>query len=147
MNKLPELPKIMQRKEADFGLTFRTWFFENIHHFGSVGKATFELKQTQSDSIPFSCLEDRQIGFADAVRFGKNGALVRVESGTPGASDYIFLKEAPANIVIFFAKKGFVIIAVDLFIMEKNRSKRKSLVWERALSLSHISHLSPDGRK
>ena len=128
----------MIRHESKAGMVFRHWVLANAHRLVS---GTFEIKQTQTDSIPFSCLEEGQVNHAEAIRYGKKGALIRVQSGTVGAPDYIFLKNSAANIVIFFAKKGFVIIAVDAFIMEKNRSKRKSLLWKRALELSHISEI------
>ena len=124
MVDLPPLPRVLRHKEADFGLQFRAWVKENWHQ-----TATFELKQSQSDSIPFSCLEEHQIRYNLADR-----KLVRVQ-GSIGEPDMINLVNVPAYIAIRF-KKGFCIIKIEDFLKEKKISDRKSLTYLRAKQLS-----------
>lgn len=121
---LPELPRVLKHKEADFGLQFRTWVRDNWHT-----TATFELKQSQNDSIPFSCLEEHQIRYNLAKE-----RLVRVQ-GTIGEPDMINLINVSAFIVIKF-KSGAYIISIEDFLLEKKRSQRKSLTSSRAQELA-----------
>ena len=125
---MPNLPKQNKHKEADFGLKFREWFSKNTDKFISC---TFELKQTATDSFPFDHVEEAQIDNAKRTRYSDKGNLVRIERGTKGASDYSFHKKSPAYIFIQYPK-GFVGIDIGTFLLEKERSKRKSLKWERA---------------
>lgn len=118
----------MKNRESKFSIKFRHYVMANAK---KLRTATYEIKQTPTDSIPFSCVEDHQLDFANAVKWGDKGVLIRVESGTVGASDYIYLKQEPAYIVISF-KSGFVILDNETFMEEKKRSPRKSLTWERA---------------
>jgi hypothetical protein len=127
---LPPLPKIKQSKEANFGLIFRQFDEKN-----SLPRGDYELKQTQGDSIPFSCVEDKQIASALKTQ-SKEGNLVRIEKGTPGAADYRKLKEDPAYFVILFEGKGFCFITVNNFLHIKDTSKRKSLTWVEAKSIA-----------
>ena len=122
----------MKNRESSFSIKLRHYILANPPKFSGA----YEVKQTTTDSIPFSCVEEHQQDFADAVRWGKKGVLIRVESGTVGASDYIFLRNSPSYFVIKF-KSGFVIIDADTFKFEKQRSKRKSLTWERAQQLAY----------
>lgn len=119
-------------KETDFGLLFRHWVFA---HAQELISSTFELKQTSTGSLPFSCIESHQEDFSTAVRWGKKGALIRNESGTIGAPDYSFYKNAPAFIVIKYPL-FFVMIDIDTFLLEKKRSKRKSLTSIRAKEIA-----------
>ena len=131
---LPELPKKNKKKEADFGTTiFRPWILKNNNGFDRP--CTFELKSTSTDSIPFSCVEDLQIDASMTVRWGDKGYLIRNQTGTIGAPDYSYYKYAPAYIVIKYPK-GFVLIDIETFIQEKDRSKRKSLTWDRAQEIA-----------
>ena len=128
---LPDLPKQHAKKEADFGVRFRAWLRANPRY-----SCAFELKQTSQGSIPFSCLEDHQAAYLEAIKSDK-GALVRVQ-GTSGEPDYIYLRKFPACVVIRFPK-AFHIIDVDTFLLEKRRSVRKSLTNGRAGELSILS--------
>lgn len=119
-------------KESSFGILFRHWVFA---HAQQLISSTFEIKQTSIDSIPFSCVEDHQVDFSTAIRWGDKGALIRNESGSVGAPDYSFYKNAPAFIVIKYPT-FFVLIDIDTFLLEKKRSKRKSLTSERAKEIA-----------
>ncbi len=121
----------MKKREANFGILFRHWIKANPRH-----SCAFELKQTSQGSIPFSCVEEHQVAYLEAVH-SDVGALIRVQ-GTNGEPDYVYLRNAPACVVIKFPK-AFHIISIDAFLLEKKRSKRKSLTSGRASEISVVS--------
>lgn len=121
---LPELPRVLKHREADFGLQFRAWIKDNWHE-----TACFELKQSKSNSITFRCLEDHQIRYNLAER-----KLVRVQ-GTIGEPDYINLENVPSYIAIRFKSESYI-IKIEDFLKEKQNSARKSLTSERAKEIS-----------
>ena len=90
--------------------------FQNPFDSFSVSKngkfSAWELKQTQTKSLPFSVVVPHQIS-----------ALQTVING---------------NIVIKYPE-SFEIIPIENFIFERDRSKRKSLIYERAKAISTIS--------
>ena len=71
----------------------------------------WELKQSQTDSLPFSAVVPHQ----------RNALLI--------VDGYVVIK----------FKSGVAIIPIDAFLLEEKRSKRKSLTWERANELSTVS--------
>lgn len=121
----------MKKREADFGITFRHWVRANPHF-----SAAYELKQTSKSCIPFSCLEDHQAAYLEAIHSSK-GVLIRVQ-GTNGEPDYIYLRNEPAYVVIKFPT-AFHIISITTWLMEKARSSRKSLTAGRAKEISVTS--------
>ncbi len=116
------------KKEADFSIVFRHWIKANPQY-----SCALEMKQTSGDSIPFSCVEQHQLDYGMAIR-SKKGTLIRVQGGN-GEPDYIYLRNTPSYIVIKYPGE-FHIISVDTFILEKERSKRKSLTSKRAREIS-----------
>lgn len=129
---MPPLPKIKKHKEADASLKFRKWLEEN-----PLFTASFEMKYTSTDSIPFSALEEAQVNYGLAIREKKNGVLIRVD-GTKGEPDYIYMRNEPSFVVVRYPK-SFEIIAIPTWVRESKASKRRSLTWERARSLSTYS--------
>ena len=129
---LPSLPKINNKTEADFGLRFRKWW--QLHGMN----APYELKDSRGkSSIPFSSITPEQIAFALSAKSSK-GVLIRVEKGTVGSPDYVGFRNSPAWFVIHFPK-CFEVIDAEVFVMEKERSKRKSLTAERARAISTVT--------
>lgn len=128
---MPPLPKQNKKKEADFGIEFRRWW-ETTRMMG-----TFELKHTRGKpSIAFSELHDEQIVIG-TLAHGK-GTLLRISAGTIGSPDYIGLHDFPVYVVIRFAK-AFYIISLSTLLLERDRSKRKSLTSERAEAISVVT--------
>lgn len=124
----------MQKSESSFGIILRHWIMANAHN---LIDSTFETKQTKTDSIPFSALEDHQVVFSEAIKYSPKGVFIRVESGTTGCPDYIFLKYTPAFIAIYYSMyKSFVIIDIDTWNLEKQKSKRRSLTFSRACEIA-----------
>lgn len=129
---LPDLPKFNKKSEADFGLKFRKWWQAKGMN------APYELKDSRGkNSIPFSAVTAEQIAIALGAKSSK-GVLIRIEKGTVGAPDYVGFRNSPYWFV-FRYPKSVEIIDAEVFVMEKERSKRKSLTSERAAAISSIS--------
>lgn len=93
----------------------------------------FELKQTRTDSIPFSCVKEHQEnGLYAAQResfFWKHSDQDERQkpfdcSYVPPLTTYVVIKYA--------LSRKFYIITYTWFLKEKEESKRKSLTEERA---------------
>lgn len=119
---------MIKRNESKFGILLRHWVFANAK---KLKTSTFEIKQTQTDSLPFSALEEHQNNYSMAIKHSEKGAFMRMESGTIGAPDYVYLKKEPAFIVVRFPDL-FCIIDIDKWNTERIINKRKSLTSERA---------------
>lgn len=127
--KMPNLPQQNKKREGNFGVYLKNWMEKNPFPY----TVALELKQTTDNSIPFSCIEPQQIAYALKTKSDK-GAWVRVV-GLDGQPDYIWLINSPAYIVIKYPH-GFCFIDIETFILERDRSKRKSLTWDRAQAIS-----------
>jgi hypothetical protein len=124
----------MQKREAEFGRLFRHWIKANRPH----ESAAYELKQTLTDSIPFSDVQDHQIDALLAVEDAH--LLYKIPDDSRGVKpfDMVYLTRAKAYVVIRFPE-WFCGIRVKVFIEEKKTSKRKSLTARRALDIATFS--------
>lgn len=130
---LPKLPKKHKHIETDFGTkVFKPWIEKNAHLFYSC---TFETKQTETDSIPFSEVKDPQIDASLCVKWSDKGYLIRNTLAATGTPDYSFYRNSPAYVVIKYPS-CWVVIDIETFIEEKKRSKRKSLTCDRAKEIA-----------
>lgn len=120
------------QKESKFAIRFRHWIKANPRFTCAV-----ETKQTTTDSIPFSSVTPAQLDFGMAIKSDK-GVLIRTQAVAEGTPDYIYMRNEPAYIVIGFPKV-FVIIDVETFMLERDRSKRKSLTASRAVEIAIVS--------
>lgn len=119
------------KKEADFSIVLRHYLKA---HPLSVS-CPLEVKDTRGkDSFRYAELKEEQINNALASKSDK-GNLVRISVGTVGAPDYAYYRNSPAYIVIRYPA-GFTFLDIETLILEKERSKRKSLTWERAQEIS-----------
>lgn len=117
-------------KEKDFSITFRHWLKANPQI-----TASYEIKDTRGkDSFPFAELKQAQIDYALAISSTK-GVLLRVQAVSEGMPDYLYMRGEPSFIVIKYPK-SFSIISIGTFLLEKERSKRKSLTEQRAKEIS-----------
>lgn len=114
----------MQKRESKFGLLLRHWIKANPQY-----TCALELKQTTTDLLPFSDVAESQLDWAAAISSDR-GALVRVV-GFNGEPDYIYLRQQPVFFVIRYPH-CFVLILSEVFVREKEISKRKSLTEKRA---------------
>ena len=127
---LPNLPQQNKQREATSGIDLKHWFEKN-----SPDTCSLEEKHTRGkDSFPFSEVKPEQIAYALRISSEK-GAWIRT-LGQNGEPDHIWLKNEPAFIIIKYPK-GTVFITIGNFIFEKERSKRKSLLWSRSLEIAH----------
>jgi len=135
MNKLPDLPKIRKQKEADFGVAFANLF--NKKKLFSY-PAQFELKDTYGKNLfPFREVSDIQI--IKCLKIKQEGILIRntvaTSNGTAGIPDYSWTDKQASYIVIRYPK-AWCFIDIETFILEKKRSKTKSLSEKRAREIA-----------
>lgn len=91
--------------DAGYQNPFDVFSVDKFHEFWA-----WELKQTKTDSIPFSVVVPHQITALEIV----------------------------SGMVVIKYPKGVAIIPIDIFVMESKRSKRRSLTYIRAMELSTI---------
>lgn len=129
---LPELPKKHKQKEASFGLDFRAYIDE---HAPDASYA-YELKDTRGkDYFSFRELDDKQIDHALRNKT-ERGNLIRIVSGTPGAPDYVHLKNCKYSFIVIKYPKFSAYIDIDDFLLERDKSDRKSLLGDRAKEIA-----------
>ncbi len=123
----------MIKRESKFTTLFRHWLMAN-----PMWSAAFELKQTTTDSIPFSDVKEHQIDALLAVSEGVKGLLYKAPDDSRGIKpcDLLYLRNADAYVVIKYPN-GFVLIDVDNFVKESKKSKRRSLTWDRAKQIAY----------
>lgn len=130
--QLPILPRQNNKKEAGFGLVFRKWWEKNPL------QGEIELKDTRGDpNFAFSEISREQEVIC-RLAISKRGVLVRRSSGTVGGSDYSGLVSSPYWVAIRYPK-FFVIISLETLLLERDRSKKKSLSANRAKAISIIT--------
>ena len=135
MNKLPKLPQVKNRREAKSSLSFKKWLMSNKTEAISFRKLKpwIEMKDSRGkDRFYLRELKDEQIEFGKALKWGKKGILVRTE-GIKGMPDYKFAQNEASFVVIKYPK-GFVVI--DIETMELEKTKAKSMSWERGKEIS-----------
>lgn len=120
----------MIKREAKFTELFRHYL--KAHPMYS---AAFELKQTIKDYISFNVVKEHQV---DALMAAKTkGILYKIPDDSIGIKpfDMVYLKNSPAYVVIKYPN-FFCIIDIETFLLEKQRSKKKSLSSSRAKEIS-----------
>jgi hypothetical protein len=117
------------KREAKFNTTFNHWL-KNVYK----KTGAFELKQTKSDSLPFSDVKPHQLEALQAVRH--NTFVYKIpDLGLQNPFDCFCLTEQPAYVVVKYPK-FFCLISVDSFVLESQKSKRKSLTSARAKDIA-----------
>ena len=131
--KLPDLPKVLKRKEADFiTTTFNKWLVSNHR------TCVCEVKHTKGkDYLNFNEVKPHQIENLLKVRHATFVYKIR-DMGETTPFDLFCMHEMPAYVVIKY-NKGFVGISIDNFVTESKCSKRRSLTWGRALEICVFS--------
>ncbi len=134
--QLPNLPKHKKQEESAFGALI-------VQEYTTKGRLfpyphQLELKDSYGkDSMLFSEVSDIQI--IKCLKIKHEGILIRntiaSSNGTAGIPDYSWTDKQPAYIVIRYPK-SWCFIDIETFVMEKERSKRKSLLESRAIEIS-----------
>lgn len=122
------------RREAEFQTLFRHWL-RSRKYFHT---AAFELKQTRTESIPFSDVQAHQMAALQAAK--TDGMLYKIPDDSRGIKpfDMVYLKKVHAFVVIRYPS-FFCIIDIDVFIKEKMHSSRRSLTSDRARTIAQMS--------
>lgn len=117
------------KREAKFGTVFRHWLKARPGY-----SAAYELKQTRTNSLAFSAVQEHQLLGLKAAK--GEGILYKAPDDSAGHKpfDFFYLRHAYAYVVIKYPK-CFVLIDVETFIYEKTISGRKSLTSQRAREL------------
>lgn len=121
----------MIKREKSFQTTFNHWL-KNVYK----KTGAYELKQTTTGSLPFSAVVDHQVDALLNVRHGQFVFKIP-DAGYQNPFDCFSLCEQPAYVVIKY-DKFFCLISIDTWLLEKGRSKRKSLTSERAKEVSVV---------
>lgn len=122
----------MIKREARLQILFNHWA-KNVYK----GNAVFELKQTQGSSIPFSALAEHQEQALLAVSEGTFVWKIP-DCGFQNPFDSFCLTKLPAYVVLCYPL-SIEIIPIAGFILERKRSQRKSITYDRAKSISTMS--------
>lgn len=117
------------KHEANFQTTFNHWLKNVYKHTGA-----FELKQTKTDTLPFNAVVEHQRQALLATRHSTFVYKIP-DLGLQNPYDCFCMTEMPAYVVLRYPK-FFCLIPIDIFLLEEQRSKRKSLVGSRAKELS-----------
>jgi hypothetical protein len=127
---LPNLPKINKKQEANFSIQFRHWLMANPIKF----QCWFEMKDTRGKkTFRLAEWKQEQRQFSEALKHSEKGILVRTE-GTVGLPDYKYAYKEPTLVVIKYPQ-GFVLIEAENLAF----SKKKTLNWEEAKGIAHIT--------
>lgn len=122
--------------ESKSAIVFRHWVRANGKDFVT---SAIETKDTRGKSyLNFSEVSEAQIRWLLAIKTSENGVLLRIIPIAEGMPDYIFLKKESAFIPIKYPKK-IELIDIETFILEKKRTKEKSLTSQRAHEISILT--------
>lgn len=121
------------KREADFTRVFQKWAKASN---AILTPTAFELKQTTTESIPFSAVKDHQLAALEAVA-SNQGFIYKISDGSAGFKpfDLFYMRQCMAFVVIKYPRE-FFLINVFSFKEEKKSSKRRSLTRERAREIS-----------
>ena len=116
--------------ESSFSTLFRHWVRSH-----PMPSAAFELKQTKTNSLPFSAVKEHQIDALLAA--SRRGLLYKAPDDSRGKKpfDFFYLSCVYSYVVIKYDDL-FCLIDIERFIKEEKRSKRRSLTKERACEIA-----------
>jgi hypothetical protein len=133
---LPNLPLKHNKPEATFGVQLVQYVSKLKEPFFNYS-CKIEIKQTVNNVFYFRQLEELQI--SKLLKIKHEGLLIRIteasSNGTHGIPDYDWVYKQPAYVGIKY-DKSWCFIDIDTFILERDRSKKKSLGEDRARELS-----------
>lgn len=123
------------RYESQFQTAFNRWV-RNVYK----KTAAFELKVTEGGSLPFSEVVEHQVDYLLAAK--TRGMTWKIADDSAGIKpfDSFALFGVPAWVVIMFhcqerGRRKFVMIDIEEWVTEKEKSVRKSLTESRALEI------------
>lgn len=127
---LPNLPRTLNKREANWTTTvFRGW----LERYGKTG--VYEVKHTGvKNYLNFKEVKLHQRQNLLKVRHG-NFVYKVPDMGERTPFDLFSLSQQPAYVVIKYPK-GAIGISINTFLLEEKKSKRKSLLWDRAVCIA-----------
>ena len=135
----------MSFAEKDFQTLFNKWVVRHEYLFYTT--TNFELKISKKDYINFKEVKAHQSrSLLSAAR--PSGLIYKLPDVgfDQKPFDCTYWKEAPGYIAILYyiprKQKDFVLIEVDEFVAEMERSKRKSLTKERACDIGIVYNVN-----
>ena len=133
---LPPLPTTTKKGEADFGVQLVQYVSKLQEPFFPYS-CKIEIKQTTNNTFYFKQLDDLQVLKLQKIKH--EGLLIRIteatSNGTHGIPDYDWVYKQPAYVGIKY-DKSWCFIDIDTFILERDRSKKKSMTESRACEIS-----------
>jgi hypothetical protein len=117
---------------------FQTEFLKWIKYQSKLKTAVFELKLTKGISLPFDAVLPHQLDSLLNAKHRKLGYKIPDDSVGYKPFDSFVVSKVPAYIVVRFYKRGdkkFYMIDVDDWVLESEKSKRKSITEERAAEI------------
>lgn len=95
----------------------------------------YEIKQTTTDSLPFSAVEDHQVNALVAIQ--EEGLCFKLSDADPRVKpcDGFNMPPVPAYVVIQYPK-AFVLITVNNFVHARMTNRKKSLTFEKAKEIA-----------
>jgi hypothetical protein len=136
MSTLPNLPTKHNKPEAHFGEQL-------VKHVSNLKEPFFnypcwiEIKETTDNVFYYRQLEELQV--SKLLKIKNEGLLIRIteasSNGSHGIPDYAWTYKQPAYVGIRYAK-SWCFIDIETFVMERDRSKKKSLSESRAVELA-----------
>lgn len=128
--------------EADFQTEFTKW----LRHTDMFpdGKLAYELKFTLDNSLPFKAVMDHQLAALYVAKHGRLPYKIADVGIARKPFDGFMLAGAISMVGIMYYTKGeknFVLIDIDVFMQEKEDSKRKSLTKDRAVEIGIVCQL------
>jgi len=126
----------MKKREAQFTTDFRHYIRANPPRL----PCAIEIKQTTTNSLLFSAVKEHQRDALLAVKYNVQGFLYKIPDDSRGIK--------PFDMVYFINTQGYVVIKyptffcfidIDTFLVEEQRSKRKSLTDTRAREIAYLS--------
>jgi len=121
----------MKKREAKFQTEFNQWLRDNPQ------TGAFELKQTTTDSLPFSNVQEHQINALLAVKHGRLIYKIPDDSRSYKPFDCFCFTKSSSYIVIKYPS-CWVMIDIDEFQKENASSARRSLLVSRAREIATI---------
>ena len=104
----------------------------------------YELKFTHDNSLPFKAVMDHQLAGLYVAKHGRLPYKIADVGIARKPFDGFMVSGAISMIGIMYYSKGeksFVMIDIDVFMKEKEESKRKSLTKERAKEIGVVCYL------
>jgi len=128
----------MIKREQQFTTLFQKWVRSVYMKKKNFCAFAFEIKHTGSkDYLNFNEVVEHQVNSLMAVN--SQGLVYKISDSGIGYKcfDGFCMKSCPAYVVIKYST-FFVLIDINTFVLEKSRSKRKSLTAIRAKEIAHL---------